>query len=218
MVPKCGRRSKPPISVLVAGVLAAAAIMALPISTSAVELVPRVPLADLYGVATLPPIGHSRFCLRYAYECEVHGIDFRHRNIVMTPQRWNELNFINLLVNRNIAPMVSRDSAATEGWLIWPAAGDCKNYAITKRHELLRLGWPSRALLLSEVVLPSGEHHLLLVVRLKDADLVLDNLNDDLRLVQMTYGQYLWVRVQSTRNPRFWVRVLGVLQTVTASN
>jgi predicted transglutaminase-like cysteine proteinase len=71
----------------------------------------------------------------------------------------------------------------------------------------LARGWPSRALLLSEVELPSGEHHLLLVVRVKDADLVLDNLNDDIRLAAMTYDQYRWVRIQSPQNPRFWVSV-----------
>ena len=65
---------------------------------------------------------------------------------------------------------------------------------------------PSRALLLSEVVTLSGEHHLVLVVRLKDGDLVLDNLNDDIRLVAMTYDRYLWIRVQSPQNPKFWLR------------
>jgi hypothetical protein len=61
--------------------------------------------------------------------------------------------------------------------------------------------------LLSEVVLPSAEHHLLLVVRLRDADLVLDNLSDNIRLAAMTYDQYRWTRIQSPQNPRFWMRV-----------
>jgi predicted transglutaminase-like cysteine proteinase len=44
--------------------------------------------------------------------------------------------------------------------------------------SLLARGWPSRSLLLSEVVIPTGEHHQLLVVRVKNGDLVLDNLSD----------------------------------------
>ena len=40
----------------------------------------------------LPPIGHSRFCLRYPDDCKAHGIDFRRRNIALTPERWDELN------------------------------------------------------------------------------------------------------------------------------
>jgi predicted transglutaminase-like cysteine proteinase len=165
-----------------------------------------VPLIDFHATAALPPIGHSRFCLRYPDDCKVYGIDFRRRNIVLTPERWNELNIVNRDVNRGILAEVTSGNGATEKWVISPPAGDCKDYAVTKRHKLLARGWPSRALLLSEVVVPSGEHHVILVVRVKDADLVLDNLNDDIRLVATTYDQYLWVRIQSPQNPKFWTR------------
>ena len=168
---------------------------------------PFVHLIDFQVAAALPPIGHSRFCLSYPDDCKVHGIDFRHRNIVLTPERWNELNIVNRDVNRGILAEVTAGNGATEEWVISPQTGDCKDYAITKRHELLARGWPSRSLLLSEVVVPSGEHHLLLVVRVKDADLLLDNLSDDIRLVATTYGQYIWVRIQSPQNPKFWTRV-----------
>jgi predicted transglutaminase-like cysteine proteinase len=155
----------------------------------------------------LPPIGHSRFCLKYPEDCEVHGIDFRHRNIALTLQRWSELNTVNREVNRDIIPQITPGSALTEQWVIAPRAGDCKDYAITKRHELLALGWPSRALLLAEVVIPSGEHHLILVVRLADTDLVLDNLNPNIRTAAMTFRQYRWVRIEMPQNPKFWARV-----------
>jgi predicted transglutaminase-like cysteine proteinase len=168
---------------------------------------PLTHLIDFQVSAALPPIGHSRFCLQYPDDCEIHGIDFRHRRITLSLQRWRELNTINSEVNRNIVPVITPGNGATEKWIISPAAGDCKDYAITKRHLLLARGWPSRALLLSEVVLPSGEHHLLLVVRVKEGDLVLDNLNDDIRLAAMTYDQYIWTRIQSPQNPRFWMRV-----------
>jgi predicted transglutaminase-like cysteine proteinase len=173
-----------------------------------------------FGSSVLPPIGHSRFCLRYPDDCEVHAIDFRHRNIALTPGRWNELNSVNREVNRDIVPELTFGDGATEEWLISPQAGDCKDYAITKRHELLARGWPSRALLLSEVVVPSGEHHLVLVVRTKDVDLVLDNLNANLRSVAMTYDQYPWVRIESPQNPKYWARVdtPGIMHTETASD
>ena len=154
-----------------------------------------VTLIDFPVAAALPPIGHSRFCLRYPDDCTVHGIDFRRRNIALTPQRWNELNGINREVNRNISPETTPGTGATEKWAISPPTGDCKAYAITKRHALLARGWPSRSLLLSEVVLPSGEHHLVLVVRLKGANLVLDNLSDDMRLLTTSFD-YQWVRIR----------------------
>lgn len=171
-----------------------------------------------FGAPVLPPIGHSRFCLRYPKDCEVHTIDFRHRNIVLTPKRWNELNGVNREVNRDIVPDIPIESGATEKWLIAPLTGDCKDYAVTKRHELLARGWPSRALLLSEVVVPSGEHHLVLVVRTENIDLVLDNLNTNIRPIGMTYRQYQWLRIESPQNPKFWARVNmpSALQTAAA--
>ena len=173
-----------------------------------------------FGSAVLPPIAHSRFCLTYPDDCEVHSIDFRHRNIELTMARWNELNSVNRDVNRSIEPFVPDESATVEQWHVSPAVGDCKDYAVTKRHELLARGWPSRALLLSEVIVPSGEHHLILVVRTKIADLVLDNLTPNIRPVPKTYAQYQWVRIESPQNPRFWNRVdtPAVVRTVSMSN
>ena len=155
----------------------------------------------------LPPIGHSRFCLRYPDDCKAHGIDFRRRNIALTPERWDELNSVNHQVNRDIVAEVTPGNGLTEEWQISPPAGDCKDYAITKRHELLERGWPPRVLLLSEVVVPSGEHHLILVVRTKEADLVLDNLNANVRPVVNMYRQYRWIRIETPQNPMFWARV-----------
>jgi predicted transglutaminase-like cysteine proteinase len=66
--------------------------------------------------------------------------------------------------------------------------------------------------LLSEVVVPDGEHHLVLVVGMKDPDtseqvvnLVLDNLDYNLQPVGLT--PYRWLRMESPDNPRFWSAV-----------
>ena len=161
----------------------------------------------VFDAPALPPFGHTRFCLRYPDECKVHSIDFRRRYIALTSARWEELNSVNRKINRDIVAQITPGNGTFDEWIISPAAGDCKDYAITKRHELLVRGWPSRALLLSEVVVPSGEHHLILVVRTKDTDLVLDNLNPNVRSVSATYRQYQWVRVETPQNPKFWARV-----------
>jgi predicted transglutaminase-like cysteine proteinase len=78
-------------------------------------------------------------------------------------------------------------------------------YAVTKRHELLARGWPSRALLLAEVIVPSGEHHLVVVARVKEGDFVIDNLNANIRPWNKT--QYRWVRIQTPSNPSAWATV-----------
>jgi predicted transglutaminase-like cysteine proteinase len=161
------------------------------------------------GKPALAPMQHTVFCLRYKDDCEVRGDDFRKRNIAMTVQRLNKLNGVNQQVNRDIIPQAYAGYPAMEPWIVSPAAGDCGDYAVTKRHELLAHGWPSRTLLLSEVVVPDGEHHLVLVVRMKDPDaadqvvnLVLDNLNYNLRPVGLM--PYRWLRMESPDNPEFW--------------
>lgn len=166
----------------------------------------------------LPPIGHSRFCLRYPDDCKVHGIDFRRRNIALTAEHWDELNRVNRQVNREIVAKLTPGSGTFEEWVIAPQAGDCKDYAITKRHELLARGWPSRALLLSEVIVPDGEHHLILVVRTKDGDLVLDNLDANVRSVAMTYPDYQWVRIELPQNPKYWAGVRLPAAAVRVAN
>jgi predicted transglutaminase-like cysteine proteinase len=158
-----------------------------------------------FGVPALPPIAHTRLCLQYPDDCEVHGIDFRRRNIVLTRALRNELNEVNREVNREIVPKRNEGGVLAERWLVAPESGECHDYAVTKRHELLARGWPSRSLLLAEVVVPSGEHHLVLVVRLADLDLVLDSLNANIRPVGQT--PYQWVKVESPYDPKFWFAV-----------
>ncbi len=181
---------------------------------------PLARLMDLPVVAALPPIGHSRFCLRYPADCKVHGVDFRRRNFELTKERLDQLRTLNRNVNKSILAEVTPGDGAREDWVVAPASGDCKDYAITKQHELLMHGWPSRSLLLAEVVLASGEHHLILVVRAKNADLVLDNLTDDIVSVSRSINDYGWLRIQSPQNPRHWVRVARpeIQHTVMLSN
>lgn len=151
----------------------------------------------------LPPVGYTLFCMRYPDDCKVHGLDFRRRNIKLTELRWSELNTVNTEINRGIVPESVTDAGPLE-WTIAPQAGDCTDYATTKRHQLLMLGWPSRALLLAEVMLPSGAHHLVLVVRTTQMDLVLDNLDPNIRMPAMTYRR--WFRIETPQNPRLWAR------------
>src|SRR5262245_12640348 len=126
----------------------------------------------------LAPMAHTRFCLHYPADCQVRR-SFRPRRIALTSELWGQLVAVNRDVNRGIAPERNPGGVATEEWLLSPRAGDCNDYAVTKRHELLALGWPSRDLILSEVVTPAGEHHLILVVRAREGDFVLDNLTYD---------------------------------------
>ncbi|QIO32491.1 transglutaminase-like cysteine peptidase [Bradyrhizobium sp. 1(2017)] len=169
--------------------------------------VPRAPPAPArieLGRPTLPPLTYTVFCLRYEAECRPRR-SFRGGPIRLTEKRWADLQEINRTVNQAIEPARSELGLASEEWTINPDRGDCNDYAVSKRHELLRRGWPARVLLLSEVVMRSGEHHLVLLVRTRSGDFVLDNLTP--RVKPWSRTPYRWVRVQSAGSDRLWATV-----------
>ena len=166
----------------------------------------RAPEANVdqisFDTPTLAPMAFVRFCMQYSDDCKISGMTFPPSSVELTKERKAELVKVNREVNRAIRPQENLKGVAAERWLVAPREGDCNDYAVTKRHKLLALGWPSSSLLLAEVVVPSGEHHLILVVRTSEEDLVLDNLNWNVRPVSQI--QYRWVRAQQPKNPRFW--------------
>ena len=160
------------------------------------------------GQNMLPPLAHTRFCIRYPAECTQTQSGGGY--VDLTPERRKELVSVNARVNRFIRPedQPHGEHGELEEWLLWPTTGDCNDYPVTKRHELMALGWNPEALLLAEVVVATnGEHHLVLVVRTNGGDLVLDNLNAQLRPWEQTLPGYRWVRIESPKNPMFWQRV-----------
>lgn len=180
-----------------------------PASKAAFFSFPLVLKSQLAGThftsPALAPIAHTRFCLQYPADCADQSVDFRHRNVPWSEERWIELNAVNRAVNREIIPDRNPGGVSTEHWQVSPRTGECHDYAVTKRHKLLARRWPASSVLLSEVVVPSGECHLLLLVRMAGVDLVLDNLSDDIRLVGQT--PYRWVQVESPHDPKDWFKV-----------
>src|SRR5207253_491444 len=101
------------------------------------------------------------------------------------------LRRVNHDVNTAIAPTVKNYGAdLRNGWTIAPTTGDCNDYAVTKRHDLIESGLPAKALRLSVVRTASGAGHLVLVVATSSGDLVMDNLTDTLR--PWTSTNYRW--------------------------
>ena len=92
-----------------------------------------------------------------------------------------------------------------DGWTIAPDMGDCNDCAVTKRHELLEIGLPSKALRLSVVKTASGIGHLVLVVVTTKGDIVMDNLTEVIRLWQST--DYHWLKIQSATDSKFWYEI-----------
>ena len=86
-----------------------------------------------------------------------------------------------------------------------PEMGDCNDYAVTKRHELLESGLPSKALRLSVVKTASGVGHLVLVVVTTKGAIVMDDLTEVIRPWQST--DYHWLKIQSATDSKFWYEI-----------
>ena len=149
---------------------------------------------------TLAPFQHVRFCLRYPAECKPSSAAQRIELDVATMQL---LDRVNRDVNLSITPEVKAyDTDLADGWTIDPGRGDCNDYAVTKRHNLIARGLPSGALRLSVIKTRSGIGHLVLVVATTNGDMVLDNLTSAIRPWQIT--EYRWLKIQSATDPRLW--------------
>jgi predicted transglutaminase-like cysteine proteinase len=81
--------------------------------------------------------------------------------------------------------------------------GDCEDYALLKRHELIQRGWPSSALLMTVVTDETGKGHAVLTARTSAGDFILDNKADEIRAWNKT--PYRFLLRQSYLNPRVWM-------------
>lgn len=158
------------------------------------------------GDNVLPPMGHTFFCMRYPGDC----VRTLGRTTPDIPAELPKLETINEMVNSAITPTNGKTQLVNPHWSIDPVVGDCNDYAVTKRHRLLEAGWPSSSLLLAEVSLvATGEHHLILIVRGKAADWVLDNRLPSVVKLSAVRNQYILYRVESTEDPKFWTKSLA---------
>jgi predicted transglutaminase-like cysteine proteinase len=158
-----------------------------------------------FDVPSLPPMAFTQFCLKYPSDCKPQRLLFGGNRIELNKIRSSELENINRTVNSSIHPERNEDGLAGEKWLLSPVRGDCNDYAVTKRHQLITRGWPARTVLLSEVVTVSGEHHLVTVVRTNGGDLVLDNLTD--QIMPWSRTPYRWLRIQTPKNLNYWASI-----------
>ena len=154
------------------------------------------------GGYALAPFSFVKFCLDYPGDCPKSAGPGR---IHLTSAHMAELANVNRAVNAAIRP--TPDTSALRYWRLNVSAGDCNAFAVEKRHELIRRGWPAAALALTVAKTSWGEGHLVVTVRTDQGDLVLDNLRSSIVPWQKT--GYDWIMRQSEANPQFWVDLDG---------
>ena len=171
---------------------------------------------ELIGKGFAPP-AYRDFCRKNASLC---GSGSGARVIRLDAGKRAELERLNLSVNRRIRERSDRAAhGVDDNWSMPVNSGDCEDYAILKKRELMRHGWPSAALLLTVARLRfSDEGHVVLTVRTSEGDLVLDNRTNAVKDWSRTPYRYYarqsqrgagWERIGRARPTATTVSLLG---------
>ncbi len=130
--------------------------------------------------------------------------------IELTPKLWKLVAATNAQVNRAIIRQTDWQTyGVEEDWSLPIEAGvrygDCEDYALEKRHALIKAGVPRSALSLAVVLTPRGERHAVLVLSTDRGDYVLDSLSP--WIVPWRQSGYRWLERQVAGARDHWVMV-----------
>ena len=157
-------------------------------------------LMSTHGAAA-PPVGYVQFCATYPADCRTAKDG--DQVVALTQAVWNQLNQINTAVNTAVLPATDMEIyGVLEHWDYPKLAGDCEDYVLEKRRELIRSGWPQSALLITVVRDETGSGHAVLTARTNRGDVVLDNKTD--KILVWADTSYTYLKRQSTRDPNVW--------------
>jgi predicted transglutaminase-like cysteine proteinase len=174
-----------------------AALLSAGVIAAAAEAQAAAPMPT--GALVVPPGGFIGFCAKHLPECTATGGP---AVVELDAARRQQLEAVQARVN---AAIQWRDDPAHVWDYPTNGAGDCNKFALEKRRELIALGWPAGALLLTTAMTEHDEAHLVLVARTSDGDLVLDSRLAP--VVDWTRLPYRWVARQSDANPSLWVDI-----------
>ncbi|MBB4953368.1 putative transglutaminase-like cysteine proteinase [Agrobacterium vitis] len=154
---------------------------------------------------TSQPIGHYEFCKTHAAECKPS------RNAsgpaTLTPELWATLVEVNTSVNTTIRPETDMEQYGVEEVWAYPVtAGDCEDYVLLKRRELMDKGMSASDLLITVVLQPNGEGHAVLTVRTDRGEFTLDNMRNKIMLWSDT--EYTYLKRQASDNPGQWIKII----------
>lgn len=170
--------------------------------TASAEVVPT-PFMAKNGF-TKRPIGHHEFCKHHRSECGVKTN--KDARVHLTPARWNDLVAINKMINRAIEPVTDAEQFGREEvWAYPESKGDCEDFVLLKRRELMTAGWPVGSLLVTVVRQKNGDGHAVLTVLTDRGDLVLDNL--ELQVKVWNHTEYQYIKRQSEFDTGRWVAI-----------
>ena len=164
------------------------------------------------AAADAAPQGFLSFCTRAADQCEPSSATAS--ILRLNASTWTTIERVNLRVNNSIKPQSDKKHyGVAEYWTIdTDGYGDCKDYALTKRKELIDADLPERALRIAVVVTLRNEQHAVLTVATDRGDFVLDNLTND--ILPWNQTGYAWIARQDSGGRLGWVAYNGSARPV----
>ncbi|MDP2780973.1 transglutaminase-like cysteine peptidase [Devosia sp.] len=193
------------------GAIVALALLVTP--TVAIDTT-NVAFVQTHAGTTSIPIGHAEFCQSRPDECRPNAQIVP--SIALTETLWQQLLHVNAQVNATVIPVTDQDLyQVTEFWTYPNGYGDCEDYVLAKRRELINAGWPASTLLIAVVKQANGEGHAVLMARTDRGDLVLDNQVGSIDLWSAT--PYQFIKRQSQANAGQWVDMIDNREVVVAT-
>jgi predicted transglutaminase-like cysteine proteinase len=209
------------------------ALSCLSIASSTVYAASQPVSSVRVGGPTSVPFGWADFCRRYPGECNAHPVSPSSGNAPVQPEKMRHakradsyaptigseaglgltartikrIERINRWVNANVEAVSDAEQWGVIDRWDYPVAGkgDCEDFVLLKRRLLIEAGFPREALLITVVKDARNEGHAVLTVKTDAGDLILDNLNNEVKPWDKT--GYLFVKRQSEADPNIWVQL-----------
>lgn len=121
--------------------------------------------------------------------------------VLMNRHLINSLQQVNIEINKQIKPE-NEKLGAKDNWQVNLAKGDCEDYALTKKTELIAQGWPSKALMITIVDTEYGERHAVLMVSTNHGEYILDNLMN--KVINVEISKYRFISRQGLNEGFSW--------------
>jgi predicted transglutaminase-like cysteine proteinase len=154
-------------------------------------------LNDQSAYGLIPP-GFYVFCRNHPEECRPV------EPAVLTSDWMPVLDRVNKSVNASIT-YKPEGKWGDDAWTISPKEGDCDDYTVTKRHELIKAGVPRGTMRAAYVLTDSGTDHVFLIVSTTAGDFVLDNGTEE--VYELERAMVTKISVQDSANPQRWWQV-----------
>lgn len=147
------------------------------------------------------PKGFAGACGQYAWLCVNKAGRSMPDSVAMSL-----LKSVNRSVNARVRPVADRGNS--DRWsLPTNNRGDCEDYALAKKKQLIEAGFPANRLAMTVVLDRRGNNHAVLMARLNGGDYVLDNLSGSVKSWQST--GYTFLARQSFENKKVWKVILA---------